>query len=125
MIRRGGYGLIGSMGALAMEIIVREIAAGDPRCPYNEEACRTMPIDREYMRDSGYGKTGAAILSALAAAGYAVVPVEPRLDMIGAGVIAALEARKTKHPNQMELGSDLVAGYSAMLAAAGETSNEG
>jgi len=55
-----------------MEILVRELAANDPRCPYNAEACRTMPIDREYMRDSGYGQTADAILSALTAAGLVV-----------------------------------------------------
>lgn len=55
-----------------MEIVVRELAANDPRCPYDADACRTMPIDREYMRDTGYGQTANAILAALRAAGYAV-----------------------------------------------------
>lgn len=97
------------MSAPILEIIVREIAAGDPRCPYNEEACRTMPIDREYMRDSGYGKTGAAILSALAAAGYAVVPVEPTEAM-----------RKAFWAAGYHQGDAFGQGYPAMLAAAKE-----
>ena len=91
-----------------LELMVRELAANDLRCPYNEEACRSMPIDRKYMRYSGYGKPAAAILSALRAAGYAVVPVEPTSTMMECAVL--------RHYNKGSL-ADV---WAAMIAAAQE-----
>lgn len=70
------------------------------------------------LKDYGMTVDVEAFHAALAAAGLAVVPREASVSMIGAGVIAALEARKTKPEGMMELGSDLMAGYRAMIAAA-------
>ena len=68
-----------------------------------------------------------AILSALAAAGYAVVPVEPTTDMMQDGQMAA---RKARRPSVSGMTIDAqvraecaveAAVYRAMLAAAKET----
>lgn len=68
----------------------------------------------------GGGLLADAQMAALDAAGYVVVPKEPTMTMIGAGVISALDARETKPPGRSELGSYLMSVYRAMLAAAQE-----
>lgn len=48
-----------------VEIVVREIFAYDPRSPYSPEACRTLPMDREYVFASPAGLAACAALAAV------------------------------------------------------------
>lgn len=74
-----------------------------------------MPI-REVMRGSD------AILSALRSAGFAVVPVEPTKEMLGAGATSLVNDQDHKGVPQMAV-SPAYGAYKAMLKAAQEANH--
>ncbi len=64
-----------------------------------------------------------AILSALRSAGFAVVPVEPTREMLGAGATSLVNDQDHKRVPQMAV-SPAYGAYKAMLKAAQEDSRE-
>ena len=49
---------------------VRAMAAQDPRCPYNAEACLTLPMDEDYALQSDFGRGTKAIIVAFLNSAY-------------------------------------------------------
>ena len=58
--------------AQALIPAVREMAAQDPRCPYNAEACRTLPMDEDYAIRSEFGRGARAVIAAFLKAAHAI-----------------------------------------------------
>lgn len=81
--------------------------------------CHTCPS----RSDCECAEATDAILAALAAAGYDIMPREPTAEMVNAGAIAVLEHRlEGKHPSRFaRTGGEADVAYRSMLAQHKET----